>query len=259
MLPAACVVWVNYNRLEGDAVKPLAAGITALALAAALSRSTLAGTQGPAKSYQAMAPVSQYLMASKEAEISLSRTAAPSSISAHASVLVLGTHGYESAATGTNGWVCFVERSWTAGFDDPGFWNPKLRGPNCFNPIAARTELPRILKRTEWVLAGASKAQMMERSKAAIADGTFKAPEPGALTYMMSKEGYIDPEAGGPWLPHVMFFVPSGQAASWGADKDGSPLIGGDVTALDTAIVMVPVRRWSDGSPAPPPAAVHKT
>jgi hypothetical protein len=239
-------------------MKLLAFGITGLALAASLSWSGVARPQDAQKSYPAMAPVSEYRIASREDEISLARGAAPPSISADASVLVLGARGYESAATGTNGWVCFVERSWAAGFDDREFWNPKLRGPNCFNPIAARTELRRVLKRTEWVLAGVSKAQMMERAKAAIADGTFKAPEPGALTYMMSKNGYLSDDGAGPWLPHVMFFVPREQAANWGAGKDGSPVIGSDGTELDTTVFLVPVRRWSDGSPGPQPPVVHK-
>jgi hypothetical protein len=47
-------------------------------------------------------------------------------------------------------------RSWAAGFANAEFWNFKLRAPNCFNPAAVRTELPQLLKRTEWVLAGAS-------------------------------------------------------------------------------------------------------
>ena len=239
-------------------MKPLVLGIAGFALAAALSWSGVALSQSAQKSYPAMAPVSEYRIASREGEISLARSAAPPSISADASVLVLGARGYESAATGTNGWVCFVERSWAAGFDDRQFWNPKLRGPNCFNPIAVRTELPRVLKRTEWVLAGASKAQLMERTKAAIADGTFKAPEPGALTYMMSKNGYLSDDADGPWLPHVMFFVPRGQAANWGADKDGSPVIVADGTELDTTVFMLPVRRWSDGTPGPQPPIQHK-
>ena len=74
-------------------------------------------------SYPMMAPVDQYTIASREAEIALARTAAPPSISAAADVLVLRRRGYESAVKGTNGFVCFVERSWTAGFDDPRFWN----------------------------------------------------------------------------------------------------------------------------------------
>jgi hypothetical protein len=239
-------------------MKPLALGIPVVALAAALSWSTVAAAQNAPKSYPAMAPAAAYRMASRADEIALARTAAPPSISADASVFVLGARGYESAATGTNGWVCFVERSWSSGFDDAEFWNPKERAPNCFNPIAVRTEWPRLLKRTEWALAGVSKADMMARSKAAIADGTFKAPEPGALTYMLSKEGYLNDAAGGPWLPHVMFFMPRGQAANWGANKDGSPVIGDDGTEFDTTILMIPVRRWSDGSPGPPPRVLPK-
>lgn len=248
----------HHSCLKGTVMKPLALGITALALAGALSWGGVARPQSGQKTYPAMAPVSQYRIASRADEISLARSAAPPSISADASVLVLGARGYESAATGTNGWVCFVERSWAAGFDDRQFWNSRLRGPNCFNPIAVRTELPRVLKRTEWVLAGVSKARMMDRTKAAIADGTFKAPEPGALTYMMSKNGYVSDDADGPWLPHMMFFVPRGQAANWGADKDGSPVIGAGGTELDTMVLLVPVRRWSDGTPGPQPRVVHK-
>ena len=68
--------------------------------------------------------------------------------------------------------------AWAAGFDDPEFWNPKVRSPNCFNAPAARTELPQYLKRTEWVRAGASKQQMIERTRSAVADHSFRSPEP---------------------------------------------------------------------------------
>jgi len=239
-------------------MKPQALPIAALALAAVLNGGLARAQTAAPDKYPMMAPAAQYLIANRQDEIALSRSAAAPSISANATVLVLGPHGYETAVTGANGWVCFVERSWAANFDDAEFWNPKSRGPNCFNPIAVRTELPRLLKRTEWVMAGVSKAQMMERTKAAIADGTFKGPEPGALTYMMSKLGYLGDDAAGPWLPHLMFFVPRGQAASWGAGKDGSPFIGDDGLELDTTTFLLPVRRWSDGSPGPQPAVPHK-
>ncbi|MGA7919410.1 MAG: hypothetical protein WCA38_07030 [Candidatus Acidiferrales bacterium] len=61
-----------------------------------------------------------------------------------------------------------VQRSWTAGIDDPDFWNPKLRAPICFNPAAARSYLPLTIKKTELVLAGRSQAQMFEEIKAAF-------------------------------------------------------------------------------------------
>jgi hypothetical protein len=67
--------------------------------------------------------------------------------------MVLGQHGYETVVKGKNGFVCVVERSWTAGTDDPDFWNPKLQLPICFNPPAARSHLPLTLKKTEVILA----------------------------------------------------------------------------------------------------------
>jgi hypothetical protein len=63
------------------------------------------------------------------------------------------------------------------------FWNPKLRGPLCFNPPATRSILPMTYKRTEMVLAGQSKAQIIEGIKTFIKQ---KLPplEPGAMSYM---------------------------------------------------------------------------
>jgi len=232
-------------------------GLLALVALAAISSGRPAPSQPAKTSYPAMAPVEQYLIASRDDEIALARTAAPPSISGDATVLVLGRHGYETAVKGKNEFVCFVERSWTASFDDYQFWNPKLRAPNCFNAPAVRTELPQILKRTEWVLAGATRPQVIEKTKAAVASHEFQPPEPGAFSFMLSKKGYVSDDAGGPWLPHVMFFLPHGQAAVWAASEDGSPIIGKDASAVETTVLFVPVRSWSDGSPAPPPAQKH--
>jgi hypothetical protein len=96
--------------------------------------------------YPSKAPLDQYLM-ERDAEIALARSAAPESISHDADVMVLGRHGYETAVKGKNGFVCVVQRSWSAGIDDPDFWNPKLRAPICFNPPAARFNLPLMIKR----------------------------------------------------------------------------------------------------------------
>jgi hypothetical protein len=234
-----------------------AAGILASLVVTLLSSSGPAKSQAVTTPYPQMAPADQYLMANRADEIALARSAAPKSISAGAQVLVLGSHGYETAVKGTNGFVCFVERSWAAGFDDPEFWNPRLRAPNCFNPPAARTELAQYLQRTEWVLAGATKQQVIEKTKTAVANHEFKAPEAGAFSFMLSKDGYVSDDAAGPWLPHVMFFLPHGQADDWGANKEGSPVLGKDGEAVETTVLLIPVRSWSDGSPAPPPARKH--
>lgn len=233
------------------------APVLASTVLAVLTCGSPAQSQAVKAPYPEMAPTEQYRIASREEEIALARTAAPPSISADAEVLVLGSHGYETAVKGKNGFVCFVERSWAAGFDDPEFWNPRIRSPNCFNPPAARTELPQYLKRTQWVMAGATRQQIIERTGAAVASHSFKAPEAGSFSFMLSKESYVNDAAAGPWLPHVMFFIPHGQADNWGANKEGSPILGQDGSATESTVLFVPVRRWSDGSPALPSDKKH--
>src|SRR3984957_5214951 len=98
----------------------------------------------------------------RDAEIALARSAAPDSISRDAEVLVLGRHGFETAAKGKNGFVCIVERSW-ASPADPDFWNPKVRTPICYNASAAHSVLLRNIKRTDLILAGRMKDQVDER------------------------------------------------------------------------------------------------
>src|ERR1700683_3239255 len=132
------------------------------ALVAVLGAAWQAHAQDTKTPYPNMAPVDQYLIADRDAQIALARSAAPESISHDAEVMVLGRHGYEIAVKGKNGFVCLVERSWTAPIDDPNFWNPKLRGPLCLNAAAARSYLPRTIKKTDLILAGRTKAQMVE-------------------------------------------------------------------------------------------------
>lgn len=208
--------------------------------------------------YPVMAPIEKYFIANVQDEIALARSAAPASISTDSEVLVLGRHGYTTAVKGTNGFVCFVERSWTAPFDDDEFWNPKSRGPNCFNPPAARSVLPQYLRRTEWILAGADKEQVAEKAHAEFASGRFTAPEAGSFSFMLSNEGYLGDRAGGPWYPHLMFFVPNGQAATWAAGLKGSPVLGADGSPFEPTILYIPVGHWSDGSPAMPPETEHQ-
>jgi len=208
--------------------------------------------------YPVMAPVEQYRMASAQDEIALARSAAPESISADAEVLVLGKRGYEVAVKGKNGFVCLVQRSWTAGFDDPEFWNPKLRGPDCLNPPAVRSVLPQYLKRTESVLSGATKQRLVEEARSAFASHAFGPPEAGSFAFMLSRNGYLSDDTAGPWLPHVMLFVPRGQAATWGAGLEGSPVLGADGSPVEPTVLFIPVRQWSDGTPAPPPPPLEK-
>lgn len=200
--------------------------------------------------YASMAPLDQYLIADRDTEIALARSAAPESISHDAEVMVLGRHGYETAVQGKNRFVCMVWRSWAAGIDDPEFWNPKLRAPICFNPPAARFNVPLTIRKTGSVLAARSKAQIFEDLKAAFDKEELPTPESGAMCYMLSKQAYLsdrDPH----WHPHLMFFVPLTEAASWGAGLPGSPVVLGVAdTAERHTLFLIPVGKWSDGTAA---------
>jgi len=137
-------------------------------------------------------------------------------------------------------------------FDSPDFWNPKLRGPVCYNPAAVRSILPYTLNRTKLVLAGMPKAQMHESIVAAVAKGELPAPETGAMSYMMAKDGYLGDSAGH-WHPHLMFHIPKTDAATWGANLPGSPVVFNDEftdVPEPEIIFLVPVAKWSDGTAA---------
>jgi len=196
---------------------------------------------------RSMAPIEQYRIASRADEIALARSAAPPSISGEAEILVLGDHGYETAVTGKNGFVCLVERSWFASLTDEQFWNPRLRGPDCLNPAAVSTVLPVNLERTRWVLQGVSMAEMLSRTKSSAA--ARRAPAPGAMGYMMSKQGHLS-DVDGHWHPHLMFFQPHTALSAFGANLPGSPLLGQEGGADESTVLFIPVARWSDGTPA---------
>ena len=205
--------------------------------------------------YPRMAPIEAYLMADRNAEVALARSAAPAAISRDATVLVLTRRGYETAAKGTNGFVCLVDRAWQAMVADADFWNPKLRGAVCLNPQAVRSVLPVQHKRTELALAGLSKTEIASRVDAALRAKELPSPDIGSMSYMMSKDHYLgdrDPR----WKPHLMVYVPSTvKGTDWGANVPGSPVVATpeqlpDGTRVPGVVVMIPVDEWSDGTPA---------
>jgi hypothetical protein len=197
-----------------------------------------------------MAPLDQYLIASQASEIALARSAAPKAISDAAEVLLLGRDGYTTAAKGTNGFVCLVQRSWAAATDFPEFWNSRIRAPICFNPAGARSYLPIILMKTRLVVAGKSKAEIARAVKTGLDSGKLPPLEPGAMCSMMSKHQYLNDQDKN-WHPHMMWFVPGDAAASWGANLPGSPTIAANDPEERLTIMLVWVGHWSDGTPAP--------
>jgi hypothetical protein len=201
--------------------------------------------------YPTMASLDQYLIADRDAEIALARSAAPAALSSDANVLVLEKDGYHTAIEGKNGFTCVVERGWMSPLDSPDFWNPRLRGPICYNPAAVRSILPYTILRTKLILSGLSKAQMADNILAGVASSQLPPPEAGAMSYMLSKDQYLGDE-GGHWHPHLMFHLPRTMGSSWGANLPASPVIVNDSFhegPEPETIFMVPVDHWSDGTP----------
>ncbi len=222
------------------AVKCLAcAGIVA-----ALAAPCRADPPAPA-AYPTMAPLAQYLMP-RDAEIALARSAGPGAVTRDAEVLVLGLRGYETAVPGHNGFVCAVQRSWAAPLDDPEFWNPKLRAPNCWNAAASRYFIPLMVEKTRLVLAGKSKAEIAAGIRAALAARGIPPLGPDGMCFMMSKAGNLNDRAGH-WHPHLMFFAHAAPAA-WGANLPGSPVLAITDDLDHVTTFLVPVPKWSDGS-----------
>src|SRR5271168_1102010 len=225
-----------------------AIALTSFALVVVVAASWQARAEDAKTPYPKMAPVDQYMM-ERSSEIAMALSAAPPSISGDAEVMVMGRHGYEVAVKGKNGFVCMVERGWTAGVDDPVFWNPKIRGPICFNPAGARFNVPITVKKTELVLAGRSKEQMAEAIKTAFDKKELPTMGPGDMCYMLSKQGVLN-DQGGNWHPHLMFFVPDTDPEAWGAGLPGSPVIGVKDTLDRFTLFLIPVGKWSDGTAA---------
>ena len=106
-----------------------------------------------------------------------------------------------------------VERGWGM-FDWPEFWNPKIRAANCLNPQAARSMLPLVYRRTELLLAGHSKVEVIAAIRAALEKKELPALEPGAVSYMMAKSSYLT-DNGGHCVPHLMFYAAIKDVAAW--------------------------------------------
>jgi hypothetical protein len=234
--------------------------LSALVLLAVLIAPRPAAAQDAKDPYPKMAPIEQYLM-DRDAEIALARSAAPDAISNDASVIVLTRHGYEIAVQGKNGWACWVGRGWMAMFDHPEYWNPKVRAAECINAPAVRSVLPYAYKRTELVLAGHSKAEVIAALKAAIDKKELPAAEPGTVSYMMSKGSYLT-DQGGHNMPHMMFYE-TADAAAWGANLTNSPVMGVNYWCISPdaypqlksfpalTVFLIGADKWSDGTPAP--------
>ena len=201
---------------------------------------------------QKLKAVSEFLMSHDE-EADLARSAAPPTVTADATIWVFTTAGYETHASGTNGFHCLVQRGWSSPFAvEDVFFDPRLLAPICFNKEAARTSMVEYFRRTELVLEGHSRRDVARQVLVEVASGQLPLPHRAAVAYMMSPRQWIGTEVGR-WMPHVMVYGPHLSQEDLGAHEidSGMPLVfehnGGPL-----ATVVIPVPRWSTGEWAVP-------
>ena len=201
-----------------------------------------------------------YMISDRGAEVALARTAAPTTISDSATVLVLTAAGYTEVSNGTNGFTCLVARSFQGRIGDPNFWSPKVRAPHCFSPPAVRTVMPQMLKQAEWILAGVSTTEIQARMNKAYASHELPVPAVGAMAYMTSPKQYLQDDTPQNWKPHLMFYYDrSLPGAGWGAGGMDATIIdgteGGQKAPVETP--PDPMERWADGAEAGDGAPAH--
>jgi hypothetical protein len=190
-------------------------------------------------------PLSQYLM-TPEAEIALARSAAPESVSAHASVKLLTASGYKIAAHGDNGFVCVVMRGWSAPTYTPAqfrdlVYDAAVRAPICFNPPAANQVLPYYELRSKLGMEGKTPDQIAESVQAAYAKGQLPRRDEVSFAYMWSADQNLASGIGH-WHPHMMIFAPYYDNSQLGNNQFGSALPQlSDDAGTPFAVVVVPV------------------
>lgn len=144
-------------------------------------------------------------------EIALARSAAPSEITAQATVLVLTDTGYAVAERGSNGVTCYVGRGW-----------PESIEPHCFDEEGTATILPMALRRAAMRQQGKTHEEIEADIAEGLASGRFRLPRRPAMSYMMSGAQVLYNDEGkrvGAWRPHLMIYYPWISGSDMGIPK----------------------------------------
>jgi hypothetical protein len=166
----------------------------------------------------------------RDVQIRLARSAAPAEVSDHATIMILGKDGYETAVKGTNGFTCLVLRQYLNTVE-----------PECYDAEGSRTTLLADMYIEQQRAKKVSEAQIAKGVEAGYKSSKFKAPAKPGIVYMMSPHNRVyDPDqkkvitVGG----HLMFYAPYATAKTIGSGK-GAPYIAnpGQPTAL---LIVVP-------------------
>lgn len=200
---------------------------------------------GLAQTAQKYPPLSEYLI-QRDTEIALAKSAAPANVSDKATVKVLTASGYEIVTKGDNGFVCIVMRGFTAPTYTPAafiglVYDPSVRAPICFDPIASRSVMPYYELRTKLAMEGKSPEQIAEGIQTATAKGQLPPRDRVSFAYMWSADQNLGPGIGH-WHPHMMIFAPYYNNDMLGGNQFGSPTPQlTDDAGTPFAVVVVPV------------------
>ena len=181
-----------------------------------------------------------YLMDEAE-ELRLASTAAPAAISGDATYHLLKADGFAEVKQGTNGFHCFVERSWTGpSSTNTRSFDPSVVAPHCINPEGARTTMREIFLVAELAMAGHGQEEIDRAVDQAYAEGALTLPADLSLTYMMSKHQRLG--KAGAWRPHVMLWLPNLTEDQVGKIAAGrrtpNALLGGKLGSRRTVLVF---------------------
>lgn len=191
-------------------------------------------------------PLSDYMMP-QDVEVSLAKSAAPASISEHATIKVFTSSGFRVVHEGDNGFVCIVMRGFTGA---PTFtplpvrtyiaYDPKTRAPICFDPQAARSVLPYYEFKNKLGLEGKTPEQIAEAVQAAYKNGVIPERHEVSFAYMLSADQILGPA--GHWHPHLMVFAPFYKNSMLGGNADSQHLPAvGDDSGTPFAVITIPV------------------
>lgn len=203
--------------------------------------SSTAATQAKAqelpKVYDASVP--------RERQIALAESAAPSEVSSKATVYILGPKGYEKVREGTNGFSCFVGRS---------FVRPTETSvePGCFDAEGSRTTLVRRMYMEDLRAKGKSEAEIKAEIANGYQEGRFKDPSRPGLLYMMSSENRLpNGNTTASFPPHLMFYAPNMTTKDIGFDAAPQLDYMGMTHpgAADNLIVVIPAAATPPASP----------
>lgn len=243
------------------ALRPAAPRWSSSLAAALMTALGVAAAPASAQPYE-LGPRSGYLM-DREAEIALARSAGPPEVGAEATILVLEDDGtYERAVVGTNGFTCFVGRAWTGPARvvegrrvlQEYQMSPTPRAPQCFNELGASSVLAWHELTTRLLFEGRDTDEVEDAVQTALERGTLEAPAPGAMSYMLSPDQYLNDRVGR-FRPHLMFYTPRATGRELygveGLDTTGLPFVTDE--GGPWAVTTVVVSRFSDGTIASPP------